>query len=211
MTSPSETAPAAVHGLDFGLNQRVVDEQRQRYLHDPDSVDQTWRVFFAAPPAAAVPEGRDLPPGCTVHPRVLRSRCCGRRRRPPPRSRSSLRAASARCCRTTRWTPPGSCAYCCARARSARISWRRPPGDRLHRFGGFRRRHLAEPGAPGGAALVRKPCARAAHRPGAAVRRRAAGSASRPPPRRRPAARTGRRRSRRTAPSRSARRWRWCR
>ncbi|MEV6294744.1 multifunctional oxoglutarate decarboxylase/oxoglutarate dehydrogenase thiamine pyrophosphate-binding subunit/dihydrolipoyllysine-residue succinyltransferase subunit [Streptomyces sp. NPDC051896] len=33
--------------LEFGLNAWVVDEQRQRYLHDPASVDQTWRDFFA--------------------------------------------------------------------------------------------------------------------------------------------------------------------
>ncbi|MER6078754.1 multifunctional oxoglutarate decarboxylase/oxoglutarate dehydrogenase thiamine pyrophosphate-binding subunit/dihydrolipoyllysine-residue succinyltransferase subunit [Streptomyces sp. NPDC001833] len=63
MTSPSETAPAAVHGLDFGLNQWVVDEQRQRYLHDPDSVDETWRDFFAAPPSPAVPVPRAVPEG----------------------------------------------------------------------------------------------------------------------------------------------------
>ncbi|MFR0359404.1 multifunctional oxoglutarate decarboxylase/oxoglutarate dehydrogenase thiamine pyrophosphate-binding subunit/dihydrolipoyllysine-residue succinyltransferase subunit [Streptomyces sediminimaris] len=49
MASQSDTAPAVIRGLDFGLNEWVVDEQRQRYLHDPGSVDETWRNFFAAP------------------------------------------------------------------------------------------------------------------------------------------------------------------
>lgn len=52
-----------MHGLDFGLDQWVVDEQRQRYLHDPDSVDETWRDFFAAPPSPAVPVPRAVPEG----------------------------------------------------------------------------------------------------------------------------------------------------
>ncbi|MEU5310480.1 multifunctional oxoglutarate decarboxylase/oxoglutarate dehydrogenase thiamine pyrophosphate-binding subunit/dihydrolipoyllysine-residue succinyltransferase subunit [Streptomyces sp. NPDC021562] len=46
MASQSDTARAVSQGLDFGLNEWVVDEQRQRYLHDPASVDQTWRDFF---------------------------------------------------------------------------------------------------------------------------------------------------------------------
>ncbi|WP_078864458.1 MULTISPECIES: multifunctional oxoglutarate decarboxylase/oxoglutarate dehydrogenase thiamine pyrophosphate-binding subunit/dihydrolipoyllysine-residue succinyltransferase subunit [unclassified Streptomyces] len=55
MASQSDTARSASHGLDFGLNEWVVDEQRRRYLHDPGSVDQTWRDFFATlvSPAAA--------------------------------------------------------------------------------------------------------------------------------------------------------------
>ncbi|MFJ9563035.1 multifunctional oxoglutarate decarboxylase/oxoglutarate dehydrogenase thiamine pyrophosphate-binding subunit/dihydrolipoyllysine-residue succinyltransferase subunit [Streptomyces fuscichromogenes] len=61
MTSQSDTARAAVHGLDFGLNQWVVDEQRQRFLHDPGSVDETWRDFFALPSAATVPTPRAAP------------------------------------------------------------------------------------------------------------------------------------------------------
>ncbi|MQY33784.1 Multifunctional 2-oxoglutarate metabolism enzyme [Streptomyces sp. RB17] len=54
MASQSDTARAVRHGLDFGLNEWVVDEQRERYLHDPSSVDQTWRDFFAAPVSPAV-------------------------------------------------------------------------------------------------------------------------------------------------------------
>ncbi|MEV7387434.1 multifunctional oxoglutarate decarboxylase/oxoglutarate dehydrogenase thiamine pyrophosphate-binding subunit/dihydrolipoyllysine-residue succinyltransferase subunit [Streptomyces sp. NPDC091215] len=55
MASQSDTARTVVHGLDFGLNAWVVDEQRQRYLRDPGSVEETWRDFFAAPAAAARP------------------------------------------------------------------------------------------------------------------------------------------------------------
>ncbi|MFE7170328.1 multifunctional oxoglutarate decarboxylase/oxoglutarate dehydrogenase thiamine pyrophosphate-binding subunit/dihydrolipoyllysine-residue succinyltransferase subunit [Streptomyces sp. NPDC057616] len=51
MASQSDTARTVIHGLDFGLNEWVVDEQRQRYLHDPGSVDETWRNFFGGPAA----------------------------------------------------------------------------------------------------------------------------------------------------------------
>ncbi|MBW8797859.1 MAG: multifunctional oxoglutarate decarboxylase/oxoglutarate dehydrogenase thiamine pyrophosphate-binding subunit/dihydrolipoyllysine-residue succinyltransferase subunit [Streptomyces sp.] len=53
MASQSDTARTVVHGLDFGLNAWVVDEQRQRFLRDPGSVEQTWRDFFAVPGALA--------------------------------------------------------------------------------------------------------------------------------------------------------------
>ncbi len=59
MASQSDTARTVAHRLEFGLNAWVVDEQRQRYLDDPGSVDQTWRDFFAttaSPAAAAVPK-----------------------------------------------------------------------------------------------------------------------------------------------------------
>ncbi|MCG7205508.1 multifunctional oxoglutarate decarboxylase/oxoglutarate dehydrogenase thiamine pyrophosphate-binding subunit/dihydrolipoyllysine-residue succinyltransferase subunit [Streptomyces arenae] len=55
MASHSDTARTVVHGLDFGLNAWVVDEQRRRYLHDPGSVEETWRQFFAAPGTPAGP------------------------------------------------------------------------------------------------------------------------------------------------------------
>ncbi|MFF8352927.1 multifunctional oxoglutarate decarboxylase/oxoglutarate dehydrogenase thiamine pyrophosphate-binding subunit/dihydrolipoyllysine-residue succinyltransferase subunit [Streptomyces chartreusis] len=55
MASQSDTTRTVIHGLDFGLNEWVVDEQRQRYLHDPGSVDETWRDFFASPAAVTSP------------------------------------------------------------------------------------------------------------------------------------------------------------
>ncbi|MGW5176699.1 multifunctional oxoglutarate decarboxylase/oxoglutarate dehydrogenase thiamine pyrophosphate-binding subunit/dihydrolipoyllysine-residue succinyltransferase subunit [Streptomyces sp. NPDC004082] len=68
MTSQPDTG-RAVSTADFGPNAWVVDEQWNRYRHDPRSVDQTWRNFFAthavpAPPAsgtagAALPAQRD--------------------------------------------------------------------------------------------------------------------------------------------------------
>ncbi|MGW7421792.1 multifunctional oxoglutarate decarboxylase/oxoglutarate dehydrogenase thiamine pyrophosphate-binding subunit/dihydrolipoyllysine-residue succinyltransferase subunit [Streptomyces sp. NPDC054813] len=45
------------HRLEFGLNEWVVDEQRQRYLHDQGSVGQSWRDFFASPASLAGGEG----------------------------------------------------------------------------------------------------------------------------------------------------------
>ncbi|MFE2181561.1 multifunctional oxoglutarate decarboxylase/oxoglutarate dehydrogenase thiamine pyrophosphate-binding subunit/dihydrolipoyllysine-residue succinyltransferase subunit [Streptomyces sp. NPDC059455] len=47
------------YGLEFGLNEWLVDEQHERYLHDPRSVDQAWRDFFAAPATATERRGRD--------------------------------------------------------------------------------------------------------------------------------------------------------
>ncbi|MFF0290754.1 multifunctional oxoglutarate decarboxylase/oxoglutarate dehydrogenase thiamine pyrophosphate-binding subunit/dihydrolipoyllysine-residue succinyltransferase subunit [Streptomyces sp. NPDC005262] len=47
----------------FGINEWLVDEQYERYLHDPGSVDQTWREFFAS----AVPViGRQARNGATT-------------------------------------------------------------------------------------------------------------------------------------------------
>ena len=37
------------HRSEFGLNSWLVEEQRQRYLDDPASVDQVWRDFFDTP------------------------------------------------------------------------------------------------------------------------------------------------------------------
>ncbi|MFG2353519.1 multifunctional oxoglutarate decarboxylase/oxoglutarate dehydrogenase thiamine pyrophosphate-binding subunit/dihydrolipoyllysine-residue succinyltransferase subunit [Streptomyces sp. NPDC048521] len=50
----------------FGANEWVVDELRQRYHEDPDSVDVSWREFFASESAdtgkpAAAPAGRLIP------------------------------------------------------------------------------------------------------------------------------------------------------
>jgi 2-oxoglutarate dehydrogenase E1 component len=61
MASQSDTARTVVHGLDFGLNAWVVDEQRQRFLHDPGSVAETWRDFFATPGALAVAPSSPIP------------------------------------------------------------------------------------------------------------------------------------------------------
>ncbi|MFI6565781.1 multifunctional oxoglutarate decarboxylase/oxoglutarate dehydrogenase thiamine pyrophosphate-binding subunit/dihydrolipoyllysine-residue succinyltransferase subunit [Streptomyces sp. NPDC050534] len=61
MASQSDTTRTVIHGLDFGLNEWVVDEQRQRYLHDPGSVDETWRNFFASPATPGTPTHRSGP------------------------------------------------------------------------------------------------------------------------------------------------------
>jgi 2-oxoglutarate dehydrogenase E1 component len=58
MASQSDTARSASHRPNFGLNEWVVDEQRQRYLSDPDSVDRPWRDFFARPVFPSVPGSR---------------------------------------------------------------------------------------------------------------------------------------------------------
>ncbi|SEG81266.1 2-oxoglutarate dehydrogenase E1 component [Actinacidiphila yanglinensis] len=71
MASPSGSAPSdgrvaesgsesvsvlgSALGTEFGINEWLVDEFRQRYRDDPDSVDLVWRDYFrAAPPAGAV-------------------------------------------------------------------------------------------------------------------------------------------------------------
>ncbi|MFI6493962.1 multifunctional oxoglutarate decarboxylase/oxoglutarate dehydrogenase thiamine pyrophosphate-binding subunit/dihydrolipoyllysine-residue succinyltransferase subunit [Streptomyces sp. NPDC050564] len=58
MASQSRAGEPVLHGLEFGLNEWLVEEQHERYLHDPGSVDQTWREFFASPAPAAVPQAR---------------------------------------------------------------------------------------------------------------------------------------------------------
>ncbi|MDN3353079.1 multifunctional oxoglutarate decarboxylase/oxoglutarate dehydrogenase thiamine pyrophosphate-binding subunit/dihydrolipoyllysine-residue succinyltransferase subunit [Actinomadura sp. DC4] len=50
------------HVSEFGLHSWLVEEQHQRYLDDPDSVDQVWRDFFATAteaPADAPPQQDD--------------------------------------------------------------------------------------------------------------------------------------------------------
>ncbi|MFI6658903.1 multifunctional oxoglutarate decarboxylase/oxoglutarate dehydrogenase thiamine pyrophosphate-binding subunit/dihydrolipoyllysine-residue succinyltransferase subunit [Streptomyces sp. NPDC050523] len=66
MASQSDTTRTVIHGLDFGLNEWVVDEQRQRYLHDPGSVDETWRNFFASPAIVSAPPA-PAGPGTPTH------------------------------------------------------------------------------------------------------------------------------------------------
>ncbi|RLV82081.1 multifunctional oxoglutarate decarboxylase/oxoglutarate dehydrogenase thiamine pyrophosphate-binding subunit/dihydrolipoyllysine-residue succinyltransferase subunit [Streptomyces rapamycinicus] len=43
--------------LEFGLNEWLVEEQHERYLHDPGSVDQAWRDLFTSS-APATDQGR---------------------------------------------------------------------------------------------------------------------------------------------------------
>ncbi|WP_432189562.1 multifunctional oxoglutarate decarboxylase/oxoglutarate dehydrogenase thiamine pyrophosphate-binding subunit/dihydrolipoyllysine-residue succinyltransferase subunit [Streptomyces sp. Tue6028] len=47
-----------LHGPEFGINEWIVDEQYERYLRDPGSVDRTWRDFFSSP----IPAARREPP-----------------------------------------------------------------------------------------------------------------------------------------------------
>lgn len=51
MASQSRAGQPVLNGLEFGLNEWVVDEQYEQYLRDPGSVDQTWRDLFASPGA----------------------------------------------------------------------------------------------------------------------------------------------------------------
>ncbi|MFD3452005.1 multifunctional oxoglutarate decarboxylase/oxoglutarate dehydrogenase thiamine pyrophosphate-binding subunit/dihydrolipoyllysine-residue succinyltransferase subunit [Streptomyces sp. NPDC058691] len=63
MVSRSRAGEPVLHGLEFGLNEWLVDEQYKRYLEDPGSVDQTWRDFFAVPATAI---GHQPRPGTTA-------------------------------------------------------------------------------------------------------------------------------------------------
>src|SRR4051812_43010495 len=63
MVSQSRTGEPVLRGLEFGLNEWLVDEQYKRYLEDPGSVDQTWRDFFAVPASAI---GRQARHGTTT-------------------------------------------------------------------------------------------------------------------------------------------------
>ncbi|MEU9386437.1 thiamine pyrophosphate-dependent enzyme, partial [Streptomyces sp. NPDC048279] len=53
MASKSRAGQPVSNGLEFGLNEWVVDEQYERYLRDPGSVDRAWRDLFTAPGRAA--------------------------------------------------------------------------------------------------------------------------------------------------------------
>ncbi|MBI0313307.1 MULTISPECIES: multifunctional oxoglutarate decarboxylase/oxoglutarate dehydrogenase thiamine pyrophosphate-binding subunit/dihydrolipoyllysine-residue succinyltransferase subunit [Streptomyces violaceusniger group] len=49
------------HELEFGLNEWLVEEQHERYLHDPGSVDQAWRDLFTS--SAPAPDRERHDPG----------------------------------------------------------------------------------------------------------------------------------------------------
>ncbi|MFE2971788.1 multifunctional oxoglutarate decarboxylase/oxoglutarate dehydrogenase thiamine pyrophosphate-binding subunit/dihydrolipoyllysine-residue succinyltransferase subunit [Streptomyces sp. NPDC059340] len=59
MASQSHAGQPLLHGLEFGINEWLVDEQYERYLNDPGSVDRTWREFFTSPIPAARREARN--------------------------------------------------------------------------------------------------------------------------------------------------------
>ncbi|MGW2937753.1 2-oxoglutarate dehydrogenase E1 subunit family protein [Streptomyces sp. NPDC001156] len=59
MASQSRAGQPVLNGLEFGLNEWVVDEQYEQYLRDPGSVDQAWRDLFASPGPAADRGARD--------------------------------------------------------------------------------------------------------------------------------------------------------
>ncbi|QDN84704.1 multifunctional oxoglutarate decarboxylase/oxoglutarate dehydrogenase thiamine pyrophosphate-binding subunit/dihydrolipoyllysine-residue succinyltransferase subunit [Streptomyces sp. S1D4-23] len=59
VASQSRAGQPALHGLEFGINEWLVDEQYERYLHDPGSVDRTWRELFASPIPAPRRETRN--------------------------------------------------------------------------------------------------------------------------------------------------------
>ncbi|POX63548.1 2-oxoglutarate dehydrogenase E1 component [Streptomyces sp. Ru62] len=48
MASTSSAEETALQGPEFGLNEWLVEEQYERYLHDPESVDEKWRDFFGS-------------------------------------------------------------------------------------------------------------------------------------------------------------------
>ncbi|SHN15618.1 multifunctional oxoglutarate decarboxylase/oxoglutarate dehydrogenase thiamine pyrophosphate-binding subunit/dihydrolipoyllysine-residue succinyltransferase subunit [Actinacidiphila paucisporea] len=51
MASSASRAPSVALGGDFGINEWIVDERRQEYLRDPESVDPAWQEFFRISPA----------------------------------------------------------------------------------------------------------------------------------------------------------------
>ncbi|MER8161572.1 multifunctional oxoglutarate decarboxylase/oxoglutarate dehydrogenase thiamine pyrophosphate-binding subunit/dihydrolipoyllysine-residue succinyltransferase subunit [Streptomyces sp. NPDC094472] len=61
VASQSRAGHPALYGLEFGLNEWLVDEQYERYLRDPGSVDQAWRGLFASSaPGTDQPERNDV-------------------------------------------------------------------------------------------------------------------------------------------------------
>lgn len=64
VASQSGSASSVSDQVEFGINEWLVDEFRERYLRDPDSVDPVWRDYFrvSAPTHEVVP-GR---PGATA-------------------------------------------------------------------------------------------------------------------------------------------------
>jgi 2-oxoglutarate dehydrogenase E1 component len=59
VASRSHAGEPVLYGREFGLNEWLVDEQYERYLQDPGSVDQTWRDLFASPPPEAGRQARN--------------------------------------------------------------------------------------------------------------------------------------------------------
>ncbi|MGW2553835.1 multifunctional oxoglutarate decarboxylase/oxoglutarate dehydrogenase thiamine pyrophosphate-binding subunit/dihydrolipoyllysine-residue succinyltransferase subunit [Streptomyces sp. NPDC001635] len=51
VASQPHAGQPVLHGQEFGLNEWLVEEQYERYLHDPTSVDEAWRGFFRSPSA----------------------------------------------------------------------------------------------------------------------------------------------------------------
>ncbi|WP_431967916.1 multifunctional oxoglutarate decarboxylase/oxoglutarate dehydrogenase thiamine pyrophosphate-binding subunit/dihydrolipoyllysine-residue succinyltransferase subunit [Actinacidiphila sp. bgisy160] len=62
MASTSSAEEPVLHGPEFGLNEWLVDEQYERYLNDPGSVDEKWRDFFVSPASATGRRERGGPP-----------------------------------------------------------------------------------------------------------------------------------------------------
>ncbi|WP_262413405.1 multifunctional oxoglutarate decarboxylase/oxoglutarate dehydrogenase thiamine pyrophosphate-binding subunit/dihydrolipoyllysine-residue succinyltransferase subunit [Actinacidiphila acidipaludis] len=50
VASQTGSAPRDSQVPEFGINEWLVDEFRQRYLHDPESVDEVWQDYFRASP-----------------------------------------------------------------------------------------------------------------------------------------------------------------
>lgn len=72
VASASGSALSIPHQVEFGINEWLVDEFRERYLRDPDSVDRVWRDYFraSAPAPGAVP----APAGATAHTPAVQER-----------------------------------------------------------------------------------------------------------------------------------------
>ncbi|MFD1274751.1 hypothetical protein ACFQ51_34000 [Streptomyces kaempferi] len=63
VASASGSALSIPHQVEFGINEWLVDEFRERYLRDPDSVDRVWRDYFraSAPHRAPYPRPPERP------------------------------------------------------------------------------------------------------------------------------------------------------
>ncbi|WUH91732.1 multifunctional oxoglutarate decarboxylase/oxoglutarate dehydrogenase thiamine pyrophosphate-binding subunit/dihydrolipoyllysine-residue succinyltransferase subunit [Streptomyces sp. NBC_00433] len=61
MASSSTSAPSVAREGDFGINEWIVDERRQEYLRDPDSVGPAWQEFFRVSPAKDAGDGHGIP------------------------------------------------------------------------------------------------------------------------------------------------------
>jgi 2-oxoglutarate dehydrogenase E1 component len=69
--TPAASAPAAAEALsNFGINAALVDELRERFREDPDSVHPDWAPLFGGRPAAAARAGEPHPPGVDLAPHI---------------------------------------------------------------------------------------------------------------------------------------------